>query len=81
LTGNPKEEFIQRRRPVMDEEEIRELEPKYMGNTRHLTEGEAAEITHDPANGENEDEGFFSRAAGALFFLNRGNGSGNNGSE
>ncbi len=39
----------------MDKEEIRKLEPKYIGNTRHLTEGEAGEIMHDPANAEDDD--------------------------
>lgn len=36
----------------MKEEDIRKLEPKYMGNTRHLTPGEAGEILHDPDNAE-----------------------------
>ncbi|MBA2939884.1 hypothetical protein HZF08_16350 [Paenibacillus sp. CGMCC 1.16610] len=39
----------------MDEEEIKALEPKYTGNQRHLTEGEAEGIVHDP-NFKNEDE-------------------------
>jgi hypothetical protein len=39
----------------MDKEDIRALEPKYTGNTRHLTEGEAAAIAHDPANRTGED--------------------------
>lgn len=39
----------------MNEEEIHELEPKYTGNQRHLTEGEAAAIVHDPANEESDD--------------------------
>jgi hypothetical protein len=39
----------------MDKEDIRALEPKYTGNTRHLTEGEAAAIAHDPANQTDED--------------------------
>jgi hypothetical protein len=39
----------------MDQKEIRELEPKYTGNQRHMTEGEAAAIRHDPAN-ENSDD-------------------------
>ncbi|KIL40526.1 hypothetical protein SD70_13300 [Gordoniibacillus kamchatkensis] len=34
----------------MKKEQIRALEPKYTGNTRHLSEGEAAAIVHDPAN-------------------------------
>lgn len=34
----------------MKKKDIRALEPKYTGNTRHLTEGEAAAIVHDPAN-------------------------------
>lgn len=61
----------------MDEEEIRALEPKYTGNTRHLTEGEAAEIVHDPANGEarSEVDDGITKMAKALFFINRGNGA------
>ncbi|MEC0229213.1 hypothetical protein [Paenibacillus alba] len=39
----------------MDEEEIKALEPKYTGNERHLTEGEAEGIVHDP-NFKKEDE-------------------------
>lgn len=39
----------------MEKDEIEALEPKYIGNTRHLTEGEAGEIMHDPANGEGDD--------------------------
>jgi hypothetical protein len=34
----------------MNKDDIRKLEPKYTGNTRHLTEGEAAAIVNDPAN-------------------------------
>lgn len=41
----------------MNEEEIRALEPKYIGNTRHLTPGEAGEIVHDPNNRITADEG------------------------
>jgi hypothetical protein len=41
----------------MNEEEIRALEPKYMGNTRHLTPGEAGEILNDPDNKESDDDG------------------------
>lgn len=33
---------------MMDEQEIRALEPIYTGNTRHLTEGEAYAIKNDP---------------------------------
>ncbi|NQX59919.1 hypothetical protein [Paenibacillus qinlingensis] len=41
----------------MDEEEIKALEPKYTGNQRHLTEGEAEGIVHDPNfKNENEDD-------------------------
>ncbi|MDF2922628.1 MAG: hypothetical protein K0R57_1542 [Paenibacillaceae bacterium] len=58
----------------MNEEEIRELEPKYTGNTRHLTEGEAAEIIHDPANHEDDtDQIFTNTALAALFFTERNN--------
>ncbi|MBD0381011.1 hypothetical protein [Paenibacillus sedimenti] len=32
----------------MDQKEIDELEPKYTGNQRDLTEGEAEAIVHDP---------------------------------
>ena len=39
----------------MNEKEIEELEPKYTGNQRHLTEGEAQAIVHDP-NYKSEDE-------------------------
>ncbi|NEW08648.1 hypothetical protein GK047_21875 [Paenibacillus sp. SYP-B3998] len=39
----------------MDQEEIDALEPKYTGNKRDLTEGEAQAIVHDP-NHQNEDE-------------------------
>ncbi|MNR53080.1 hypothetical protein D3C85_1730290 [compost metagenome] len=39
----------------MDEEEIKALEPKYTGNERHLTEGEAQAIVHDP-NFKNEED-------------------------
>jgi|GEM_PF-2117111 len=36
----------------MKQKEIDALEPKYTGNTRDLTEGEAEGIVHDPANAE-----------------------------
>ncbi|SDO30128.1 hypothetical protein SAMN04487897_111118 [Paenibacillus sp. yr247] len=39
----------------MDKEEIKALEPKYTGNQRELTEGEAEAIVHDP-NFKSEDE-------------------------
>lgn len=39
----------------MNEEEIKALEPKYTGNERHLTEGEAEGIVHDP-NFKSEDD-------------------------
>jgi hypothetical protein len=39
----------------MNEKEIEALEPKYTGNERHLTEGEAQAIVHDP-NYKSEDE-------------------------
>lgn len=40
----------------MDREEIEALEPKYTGNTRHLTEGEAYAIKNDPSyEGEDDD--------------------------
>lgn len=31
----------------MDKQQIRDLEPKYTGNERHLSEGEAMEIIHE----------------------------------
>ncbi|NRF92813.1 hypothetical protein HQN89_17620 [Paenibacillus frigoriresistens] len=39
----------------MNEEEINALGPKYTGNQRDLTEGEAEAIVHDP-NYKSEDE-------------------------
>lgn len=39
----------------MKREDIAKLEPKYTGNTRQLTEGEAAGILHDPANQFSDD--------------------------
>ncbi|MDF2938105.1 MAG: hypothetical protein K0Q90_3478 [Paenibacillaceae bacterium] len=67
----------------MDKEEIRELEPKYIGNTRHLTEGEAAEIMHDPANDEDENDALskFSLAALAFAAHESGNNGGGTGSQ
>lgn len=60
----------------MDKEEIRELEPKYTGNTRHLTEGEAGEIVHDPANRVADAEDPLTNIAkAALGFVNRENGA------
>ncbi|MNC06024.1 hypothetical protein D3C76_1467680 [compost metagenome] len=62
----------------MDKEEIRELEPKYIGNTRHLTEGEAGEILHDPANAEaDENDALRNFSIAALGFA--AHESGNNG--
>ncbi|PYI56883.1 hypothetical protein [Paenibacillus flagellatus] len=40
----------------MDKSEIEKLEPKYTGNTRHLTEGEAYAIRNDPSF-EGDDDG------------------------
>jgi hypothetical protein len=40
----------------MKQNEIDELEPKYTGNQRELTEGEAAGIKNDPANNTNDSE-------------------------
>jgi len=59
----------------MNEEEIRELEPKYTGNTRHLTEGEAAGIVNDPANGEDDNDIEPSSPALGALFLSRGMGA------
>jgi hypothetical protein len=39
----------------MEREEIEALEPKYTGNERHLTEGEAAEIVHETNYTEIDD--------------------------
>jgi hypothetical protein len=39
----------------MDQKEIDALEPKYTGNQRDLTEGEAAGIKADPANDTDDD--------------------------
>jgi hypothetical protein len=44
-----------RRFGTMDQEEIDALEPKYTGNQRDLTEGEAAGIKADPANDTDDD--------------------------
>jgi hypothetical protein len=41
----------------MDRKEIEELEPKYTGNTRRLTEGEAYAIKNDPNDEGNEEDG------------------------
>lgn len=38
----------------MNQKEIDALEPKYTGNVRDLTEGEAAAIANDPANHKDE---------------------------
>jgi len=63
----------------MEKEEIRELEPKYTGNTRHLTEGEAAAIKNDPANEEAGDE-MGMPLLPAAFILNNTDGVNGNGS-
>lgn len=49
----------------MDEEDIRELEPKYTGNQRHLSEGEALAIQNDP-NFENDDDSLLESIPGIL---------------
>ncbi|MFK7697102.1 hypothetical protein [Paenibacillus sp. HJGM_3] len=41
----------------MDRETIRAMEPKYTGNTRHLTEGEAAAIMHNDPTYEGDEDG------------------------
>ncbi|MBP1965300.1 hypothetical protein [Paenibacillus aceris] len=53
----------------MDKEEIKALEPKYTGNERHLTEGEAEGIVHDPnfKNEENDTDGVDAVTAGLAF--------------
>ncbi|MDF2722329.1 MAG: hypothetical protein K0Q59_2004 [Paenibacillus sp.] len=40
----------------MDEAKIRALEPKYTGNERHLSEGEAYEIINEANYDDNDDE-------------------------
>jgi len=40
----------------LDQEEIDALEPKYTGNQRDLTEGEAEAIVHDPNYRGEEDD-------------------------
>ncbi|MEF3303749.1 hypothetical protein [Paenibacillus sp. GYB003] len=55
----------------MDEEEIRALEPKYTGNTRHLTEGEAYAIKNDP-NYEDDDDSLLESIPGILLAGTRG---------
>lgn len=53
----------------MNEEEINALEPKYTGNQRDLTEGEAEAIVHDPNyKSEDEDEGGLDTIATAAAF-------------
>ncbi|MBO9608143.1 MAG: hypothetical protein J7639_19435 [Paenibacillaceae bacterium] len=56
----------------MDREEIEALEPKYTGNEKHLTEGEAAGIVNDPANqlADEEDNAFGVLAAAGLYVAN-----------
>ncbi|MDD9265519.1 hypothetical protein ACFPES_00595 [Paenibacillus sp. GCM10023248] len=53
----------------MDKEEIEALEPKYTGNKRHLTEGEAQAIVHDPnfKNEDNDEDGVDAVTAGLAF--------------
>lgn len=50
----------------MDKDQIRALEPKYTGNTRHLTEGEAYAIRNDP-NFETDDEDLLEKIPPVLF--------------
>lgn len=40
----------------MDRQQKQQLEPKYTGNQRKLTDGEAANIMHDPANEVHETD-------------------------
>lgn len=58
----------------MDEEEIRKLEPKYTGNLRHLTEGEAYAIKNDPAY-EDEDDSLLENIPGILLAGRTTNGN------
>ena len=56
----------------MDPEEIKAMEPKYTGNTRHLTEGEAAAIkNNDPTYDGDEDSLLEDIPAVALMGANR----------
>ncbi|GGI46323.1 hypothetical protein GCM10008018_16520 [Paenibacillus marchantiophytorum] len=57
----------------MDEEEIKALEPKYTGNKRHLTEGEAEGIVHDPnyQSVDEDDSGLDAIKAGAAYGIFR----------
>ncbi|MDF2717235.1 MAG: hypothetical protein K0R28_4160 [Paenibacillus sp.] len=57
----------------MDEEEIRELEPKYTGNTRHLTEGEAYAIVNDPSYEGDDDNSLLESIPGILLAAKRPN--------
>jgi hypothetical protein len=58
---------------TMDKEEIKALEPKYTGNERHLTEGEAEGIVHDPnyKNEEDDPAGVDAVTAGLAFGVTR----------
>lgn len=40
----------------MERDQVKQLEPKYTGNTRHLTEGEAAAIMHNDPTYEGDDD-------------------------
>lgn len=57
----------------MDEQEIRELEPKYTGNMRHLTEGEAYAIKNDPNYEDNDDDSLLENIPGILLAGKRPN--------
>lgn len=52
----------------MNKDEIAALEPKYTGNKRHLTEGEAAAIVNDPANDVDESDALGDDASDLLPF-------------
>lgn len=58
----------------MDKEEIRALEPKYTGNLRHLSEGEAYAIKNDPNyDGDNDDNALLESIPGILLAGTRTN--------
>ncbi|TNJ61837.1 hypothetical protein FE784_33660 [Paenibacillus hemerocallicola] len=57
----------------MDEEQIRKLEPKYTGNMRHLTEGEAYAIVNDPNYEGDDDDSLLESIPGILLAGKRPN--------
>jgi hypothetical protein len=56
----------------MDRDEIKAMEPKYTGNTRHLTEGEAAAIKNNDPTYEGDEDGLLERIPPVLLLgINR----------